>query len=286
MVDMNCNYEKIRGMEKTVLSNVPNIKCDNPNNETDKTVKQDIYQPTQHENTGIYSQGILKTGNAELNSILQTAYDLKNIPNYLAAKMAGIGVNSNGNPIINSASDYANWQDALNRISGNHSNLYVNSKYKYTQTGSNNYGFGDPQSACAAFAFATALSIKYNKTITPDDLSVRGSSLSYANETRLGSVHVYETTDKQYKGYEIEGTESDIFLAIDAQLQLGNPALIHVKTDDGLEHWATVIGKKDDVYTVIDPWDGRECSLDEMEIRCNHMSSSSFVSCMIISDQY
>ena len=74
---------------------------------------------------------------------------------------------------------------------------------------------------------------------------------------------------------------------IDAQLQLGNPVLIHTSgknaAGEASEHWATVIGKKDGKYTVIDPWNGKECLLDDMEI---YRNGGSILDYTILTDEY
>lgn len=75
---------------------------------------------------------------------------------------------------------------------------------------------------------------------------------------------------------------------IDAQLLLGNPVLIHTsgksaQTGNDSEHWATVIGKEVGKYIIIDPWDGTERYLEDMEI---YKNGGSILDYVILSDKY
>lgn len=211
------------------------------------------------------------------NSGRSTASDsqISKIPTLLAAKMAGLAVDSSNNPIINNQTDSTNYQNAMRTIKGNHANLSYKSSYRYSQTGSNSYGYSNPRQSCATFALATALSIYNNRSITPDKIQTNSSS----NGTG--------TNWNAHGAFPVTASEADTLLAVDAQLQLGNPVLIHAVGKDSSgndsEHWATVIGKQNGEYTIIDPWNGKECSLDEMQIYKNQGRLTGYV---ILSNEY
>lgn len=111
--------------------------------------------------------------------------------------------------------------------------------------------------------------------ITPDQISTE--SETDGQGTRWGD----------HGAYEISASEESTLFAVDAQLQLGNPVLIHATgTDmngDASEHWATVIGKKDGEYTIIDPYYGDVRSLSDMQI---YQNNGSIVGYAIISNKY
>lgn len=213
----------------------------------------------------------------------------RNIPSMLAAKIAGLKTNGTGSPIINSKFDYEAYNSAKLKIQNNPKKINYRKEYCYSQTGSNNYGFSSPRTACAAFSFATALSIKYNKKITPKDV------LTYADGSMIENAtnsDVWEwnwkdgnSTKTAYRIKASKGTET--FSGIDAQLYLGNPVLIHT---DGYsangystQHWATIIGKENGKYQIIDPWDGTKRNLDQMEIYKNNGSVLDYV---ILTNEY
>ena len=49
------------------------------------------------------------------------------------------------------------------------------------------------------------------------------------------------------------------------------------------EHWATVIGKRNGEYTIIDPWDGKEHPLSEMQI---YKNGGSVIGYAVVSNKY
>lgn len=225
------------------------------------------------------------SGVAYVSSTTNTAStgQLRYIPQLLAAKMAHLPTTSTG-PVINSGADYQNYQNAMATIKGDHSKMYCPSEYRYSQKGGNSYGLTDPEHSCAAFAFATALSMKYGRKITPADVDTTKEGYMLT-ETLSSSVSEWSAGDK--KGYWISASsESETLLGIDAQLQLGNPVLIHVVKDPQNsyeQHWAVVTGKQNGKYTIIDPYDGTERSLENMEIYRKGASIQDYV---ILSDEY
>lgn len=286
MVNTNFNLNKERLIKGNLVSiSKSAISGKNINKITDAIYKHnsDIFKRSSSEKILTYSPASLnKIRSINTNSATSTTTRLKQIPNYLAAKMAGLNVNANGSPMIDSSSEYLAWQSALNTIKGDHANLSYKSEYCYNQN-RDNYT-GNPKKSCAAYAFATALSIKYGQKITPDD--VKANANGEIDEPKYeydSSILVWKAGDKV--GYRIGGEESDILFAIDAQLQLGNPALIHVvdKTTKD-QHWATVIGKENGEYTIIDPWNGKQRPLSQMEIYCN--GNSYIKDCVILTNEY
>lgn len=205
-----------------------------------------------------------------------TARVPKNIPYSLAAKRAGISRDMNGMPRISGSSDYNAFQTQLNKIKNdNYRKMYVNSSWKYSQTGTNNYGYDNAGGSCATFALATALSIREGYKITPDKITTNSSSDGQG------------TVFSNHGAYTFRCTEDEARLGIDAQLALGHPALIHTsgkdKNNKPSEHWATVIGKENGNYRIIDPWDGTERDLSQMEI---YKKGGSIIGYGIVSDQY
>ena len=136
--------------------------------------------------------------------------------------------------------------------------LYVDPAYYYDQSLNNGEFFDSSTSACAAYAFATALSIKHGTQITPGDVRAYESNGKIWDWAADKAGSVYTGT----KGY---GSESEVFDAIDTAIDNGDPIVVHCKSYEG-EHWATVIGKDvDGDYLVIDPWGGTQCKLSEMQ---------------------
>lgn len=185
--------------------------------------------------------------------------------------MSGVYVSSTGSPSINSSSDYTHWQTAMNTIRGDHSRFQFSSSYVYDQTKeSPNYGYVDHNTSCATFALATALSIKNNSRITPDKISTDSSTSGHG--TNWGAHGAY---------YISETSESNVLLGVDAQLQLGNPVLVHAVSSKG-EHWATVIGKENGIYKVVDPYYGSIVPLNQM----TYYEEGSLKDYVILSNQY
>lgn len=186
------------------------------------------------------------------------------IPQRLASLISGVPLTSNYTPIYShGATDVAAYQSAMNKIKGYHSTIYCPQNYRYAQeTGTYfngcDYGCVD-KSMCSAYAIATARSIYDGIQMFP-------------NEVKHNSRGVlWEEVTKVDVGNNSDLTEDEILLAIDAQLEMGKPALIQAKRNsDGALHWATVIGKSSSGgtvgsrYTIIDPWNGSQCSLGEM----------------------
>ncbi len=198
----------------------------------------------------------------------------KKIPIMLAAKMAGLKTSSDGTPIVSSQYDYQALQNARATISGNHAKLSYNSTYRYSQTG-NSYGYTNARSSCLTYAFATALSIKNGRKITPDQIRTNSSTDGHSPNI------------SEWGAYTVNTSGSETLNGIDAQLQLGNPVLIHAYGKDSSgndsEHWATVIGKQNGEYTIIDPWDGQEHSLSDMQIYKNNGTIADYI---ILTNKY
>lgn len=245
------------------------------------------------ESVGAYSpETIRNSANApEAVSTASTTNVAKNdmqkekLPYLLAAKMAGLSYSDSG-PRINSAYDYQRYEKTMNRIKGDHANLTYKQEYCYSQTGGNSYGKTDPKHSCAAFAFATALSIKYGRKITPAQV---GADTRGVMEDHEIDHSVWEWRWDGGTAYRIkESTGDKTFLGIDAQLQLGNPVLIHVSgksvSGEPSQHWATVIGKQDGHYTIIDLYRGTERPLEQMEIYKN--GGASVLDYVILTDEF
>lgn len=123
-----------------------------------------------------------KDGNA-VNSLYSAASTIRTaeteakrkiIPYLLAGKISGVSVSSTGSPSINGAYDYWHWQAAMDTVKGDHLRFKFSESYVYDQTDEDkNYGYKNHNNSCATFALATALSIKNNKKITPDQISTR-----------------------------------------------------------------------------------------------------------------
>lgn len=257
---------------------------------------EDTFNHSVSETAGIYSPETIAKGASSVNSTTaatstaSTDRQRRNIPTLLAAKIAGVRVTEMCNVIVTGKDD----ADAMNRayaiIQGDHPRMSYNSTYRYSQIGGNSYGKTNPRKACAAFAFATALSIKYKRKITPDQVTT--NSQGYMNEYCDSPKEQDPVWEWKWEGgtaYRIHSsqTEASTFAGIDTQLQLGNPVLIHTDGKDSKEedsqHWATVIGKENGRYRIIDPWDGTERWLEDMEIYKNGGSVLDYV---ILSDKY
>lgn len=274
---------------KTESENTAEIK-------TAPTPNRDTFEHSTIETAATYSPETIGEG-VSVNSITPTTtrattdYQIERIPKYLVAKMVGLSTHSDGSPIINSTSDYNVYVNAYRTMRGDHAKLYYKSEYCYSQNGES-YGNPNPKQSCGTFAFATALSIKYNKKITPDQIVISETKGYVIDHWKGDDDRVVEWKWKDgnsiktaYRIYESRG--ADTFEGIDAQLQLGNPVLIHTsgKNAAGVasEHWATVIGKQNGKYTIIDPWDGSERSLEDMEI---YKNGGSVLDYTILTNEY
>lgn len=277
-----------------VMENTKNTASNAENLEAETSHKRDVFEYSALDSIHTYTPETIKTG---LNttgvaasssvSYATTNAQKKIIPSLLAAKMAGITTTySDGSPLLKTWADQNAFANAKKIINGDHANLTYKKEYCYVQNVSGSaYGLSDPQHACAAFAFATALSIKNGRMITPADVKTDG--INIISEVSLGDdVREWRTTVGE-TGYRIADSEgAETLEGINAQLQLGNPAIVHVsgnKNSDGTtrQHWVTVIGKKGNDYTVIDPWDGQKKSLQS--VIDYHGSVKDYA---IISDEY
>lgn len=225
-------------------------------------------------NTGIYSPNVLASNISAKATGTTTAKVIKNIPYSLAAKRAGLSVDSTGMPRINGSADAKSYNVELNKIRNVSRKLTCKSEYRYSQTG-NDYGYNNAKSSCATYALATAISMRDGKIITPKDIVTNSSTDGHG------------TSWSSHGAYKVDCDEQQAFLAIDAQLSLGNPVLIHTdgKSSSGnpSEHWATVIGKQNGEYTIIDPWDGKEHPLSEMQI---YKNGGSVIGYAVVSNKY
>lgn len=198
----------------------------------------------------------------------------KNLYRFLAAKMAGLRTYYDGSPIVTNKDDAAAIKKAQETIHGDHKKLSYNSAYRYSQLG-NNYGHTNALSSCCTYAFATALSIKNGRKITPDQI------------TTESSTNGHNPVISEWGAYTVNTSGSETLKGIDAQLQLGNPVVIHAYGTDSSgansQHWATVIGKENGKYIIIDPWDGQEHSLDEMQVYKNNGTIADYI---ILTNEY
>ncbi len=210
------------------------------------------------ENAGIYSPKALAKSSAVGYAGTTTAKKIENIPYSLAAKRAGLSVDSDGMPRINGSSDYNQFNAEMNKIRNVNKKISCKAEYRYSQTG-NSYGYTNATTSCATYALATAVSIREGKAITPKDIVTESSTSGHG------------TSWSSHDAYKVENcSEQNVLLAVDAQLSLGNPVLIHATDSYGSGHWATVIGKDSNgEYTIIDPYYGEECKLSEMQIYKN-----------------
>ena len=192
--------------------------------------------------------------------------EIRHIPQRLASLMSGVQLTSNYTPIYSGgATSVAAYQNAMNQIKGSHSNLYYHSDWCYSQKDINaDYSTSNPSWSCPTYALATALSIMNKARITPK--SIADQDGTDGTGTKWNNHGAIVVTSDLASGL----TESEILLAIDAQLEMGRPAIIHVYTIDAVQHWATVIGKDNtktsvgEKYTIIDPANGTKCSLNQM----------------------
>ena len=177
---------------------------------------------------------------------------IRKIPQRLAAKMAGVNVGSTYEPIINNQTDAAAYQKALNEITGNHS---ISFKTEYCQNQ------GD-SGQCASYSIAIAKSIIEGKLIPQSEI---GDNPDFATH---GATRIWKTAANDGL------TESEILLAIDAQLTMGRPAIVQCRKDSNYSskknaHWAVVVSKSGSQYTIIDPITTKEgswtCSLSKMQ---------------------
>lgn len=262
-------------------------------------INADTFELCSAESAMTYSPSSVTKSNISVNrasssqSTATTDFQLRNIPLLLATKMAGLSTNADGTPKINNNGEYQRLLAAQNIIAGDHAKLSVNSSYCYSQNGYS-YGNPNPLESCDTFAFATALSIKNNKSITPADIKIGSGGFVMDHWVNADDPILKWKYDSDGNG-SYDGTAYRIYCSsgsetlkgIDAQLQLGNPVLIHATGRDSSgkssEHWATVIGKESGRYKIIDPWDGSECWLEDMEIYKNGGSIQDYV---ILSNKY
>lgn len=275
------------------------LKTDN----TEKTaaVNTDKFEYGSIESEITYSPKFVEKNEKAANraaigqSTATTDFQLQNIPLLLATKMAGLSTNADGTPKINSNGEYQRLLAAQNIIRGNHPKLSVNRSYCYSQQGYS-YGNPNPRESCDTFAFATALSIKYGKSITPSDIKTGSGGFvmdHWVNNDDPVLKWKYDSDGNgsydgtAYRIYSSSSSGENTLEGIDAQLQLGNPVLIHATGRNSAgaqsEHWATVIGKENGRYKIIDPWDGSERWLEDMEIYKNGGSIQDYV---ILSNKY
>ncbi len=271
------------------------------NNETTKAAvlpNVDRFEHSMAETTAVYSPETLGKGSTSVNAAASTTsqattdYQRENIFKFLAAKIAGLRTDSYGTPYINRQSEVDAYAAAQRTIRGNHPKLSYKKEYCYSQQGYS-YGNPDPKNSCDTFAFATALSIKYGKSITPDKIVI-GTKGGYVmdhwdSDSDTVLEWNYNDNGKIKTAYRISASRgNDTLVGIDTQLQLGNPVLIHtsgksVQTGQESEHWATVIGKENGRYRIIDPWDGSERWLEDMEI---YKNGGSILDYTILTDEY
>lgn len=297
----------IPGQNVNMTDNVKNAPANAENTETAVSSNRDTFEHVTTETAATYSPETIGKGANSVNSVASTTSQATTdaqkrlIPEFLAAKMAGLTTDSSGSPHINSQSDYNAYVAAWGKIRGNHADLSTEQdkgKYWYSQTGYP-YGNPEPEISCCTFAFATALSIKYKTQITPDKIEtvVEGDKVrGYVDSGTSTQIWKAKVGGIEYKAYKIIGSSGDETLkGIDAQLQLGNPVLIHTKGDSvndpnhsfDKQHWATVIGKQNGRYRIIDPWDGTDRWLEEMEIYSdNGFGLGTIEDYVILSDEY
>ena len=223
---------------------------------------------------GIYSPTVSVSNISTKTTGTSIAKVIENIPYSLAAKRAGLSVDYTGMPSINGSADAQKYNAELNKIRNVSKKLTCNSAYRYSQK-DNSYGYNNALASCSTYALATAISMRDGKTITPKSIVTNSSTDGQG------------TSWSSHGAYKVDCNEQQAFLAIDAQLSLGNPVLIHTNGKDKFgkpsEHWATVIGKQNGEYTIIDPWDGKEHPLSEMQI---YKNGGSVIGYAVVSNKY
>lgn len=160
-------YPVKQNEEKTADTNIA-VK----EQEVSSTADTFTHSSNMEEFTGIYSHN---TASINATGGTTTAKVIKNIPYSLAAKRANLSVNSQGMPIISSASEGIAYNNELNKIRNVSKNIYCNPNYRYSQT-ENSYGYSNATSSCATYALATAISIRDGKQITPKDIDTNSST--------------------------------------------------------------------------------------------------------------
>lgn len=267
----------LENVNKTAVNSYTDVKRTNIKNDEPtkiKTMNRDYFEYIELDEA-TPSQSIQSSNSATNTATTDT--QRRNIPYMLAAKRAGLNWTSSGSPIINSSSDFQAYQKQMNLIRT--LNYTVpnsrNGNYYYSQTGSDDYGYDNPKSSCATYALATALSIKNNTMIKPNEIVTNSSSDGHG------------TNWSKHGAYAYSASEEETLLAIDAQLCLGNPVLIHAtgknSAGEDSEHWATVVGKDNGTYKIIDPYYGDYRDLDDMQI---YKNSGQIVGYAIISNQF
>lgn len=277
---INTQYDKLTDIGAAVKAPATEISKTAAQNEEETAIvassKRDVFEYSVSESVSTYSPETIKTGANSADTMAvsssvshaTTNAQKKMIPKLLAAKMAGItNTYADGTPMLTTWEEHNAYAQAQQIIRGDHANLSYKKDYCYVQNVSGPiYGLSTPKSACGAFAFATALSIKNGRRITPEDVKTNG--VNRIVESSLGDEVLLWQTKSGEKGYRITDSEGERTLeGIDAQLQLGNPAVLHLKREGSSEqHWVTVIGKQNGEYTVIDPYDGAAKSLSSLRI--------------------
>lgn len=248
-VNQSSAYPVMQNERKTDDTGI-NVKEQKISNNSDTFT----YSNNSEEITGIYS-----ANSVSATSITITENNVYKLPTLLAAKRAGISVDYDGSPIINNNNEYKAFNSEMDKIKNVKKSIYCDSKYKYSQ--------GNDIYNCAKYALATAKSIKYGGTNTPSTIKMGSNGVDWNSN---GAIRRYCGKD-------------EALLAINAQLSLGNPALIYVNSSEG-QHWATVTGRSENgSYTIIDPWDGTSRNLTDME---HYTSEDDIAGYAIISKTY
>lgn len=257
-VNNSSAYPVMQNKTKAIdTNNTDSIEEQTVSNNTDTFT----FSKSPDEVTGIYSINSIAA-----TSITITESNVYKLPTLLAAKRAGISVDYDGSPLIHNENEYKAFNSEMDKIENVTKSIYCKPSYKYSQT-TDDYGVPNPTGNCARFALATAKSIKYGETYTPDTIIMNSSGVDWNSN---GAIRRYCDKD-------------EALLAINAQLSLGNPALIYVKSSEG-QHWATVTGRNaNGSYMIIDPWDGTTRDLTEME---HYTSENDIAGYAIISKTY
>lgn len=130
--------------------------------------------------------------------------------------------------------------------------LDVKDEYRYCQT-TDHYFKTNNEGSCAAYAFATALSMKYGVKIEPNMIDTSDD----------GVISTWQTTDGKYTGGRVKKADAKATIAaVEAAIENGDPILLHSRT-----HWVTVLGKNADTgeYMVLDPYYDKIIPISQMQ---------------------
>lgn len=221
----------------------------NKNSTSQLTYSNKSYLNRKTTNNEISTNQVMKVQTAVTKSATNS---FCNVVVSRAAKNAGISVDANGSPIINSAAASKKYLSALNKIESTY----------WCQTGGWSNLSGDGRTECARTATATMASINSNSIVTPNDtqsqvLGVTVNNKTYSRNTG-GSYNITSGAGNGLYSYDLSSSK-DLINAVNNELM--NNRSVVVKTTVAGEHWVTVTGTKNgkpaksfDDFIGIDPW--------------------------------